>query len=65
MESPSRRSQLVTQVNRMARAVAAKQVMSSGMPLVGYANSIINDGPRFYSDISDRSSLNPSLEPSR
>ena len=35
------------------------------MPHAGHANSITNDGPRFYSNISDKSSPNPSLEPSR
>ena len=35
------------------------------MPHVGYADSIMNDGPEFYMDISSKSSPNPSLEPSR
>ena len=65
MESPSRRGQLVTRVDRTARAAAERQVRSSGIPHAGYADSVMNDGPRFHSDISDRSSPNPSLEPSR
>ena len=35
------------------------------MPHVGYSDSIMNDGPGFYSNISGKSSLNPSLMPSR
>ena len=46
-------------------AAAERWVRSSGMPHAGYADSVMNDGPRFHSDISDRSSLNPSLEPSK
>ena len=65
MESPSRRGQLVIRVDRIAWAAAERQVRSSGMPHVGYADSVTNDGPGFHSDISDRSSPNLSLEPSR
>ena len=32
---------------------------------VGHASSVTNDGPRFHSNISNKSSPNPSLEPSR
>ena len=56
--------QQVTQVGRMARATAERRVRSSRMPHVGYADSVTNDGPGFHSDISGKSSLNPSLEPS-
>ena len=35
------------------------------MPHAGYADSITNDGPGFHLDISDKSSSNPSLKPSR
>ena len=62
MESPSRRGQRVTRVDRTA---AERQVRSSVMPHVGYADSIMNDRSEFHLDISDRSSLNPSLEPLR
>ena len=65
MESPSRRGQQVTQVDRMAQAAVERWVRSSGRPHVGYADSITNDGPGFHSDISDKSFPNPSLEPSR
>ena len=46
-------------------AVAERWVRSSRMPHVGYAYSITNGGPRFHSNISSKSSPNPSLEPSR
>ena len=65
MESLSRRGQQVTQVDRMARAAVERWVRSSGRPLAGYVDSVMNDRPRFYSNISDKSSPNPSLEPSR
>ena len=65
MESPSRRGQQVAQVDRIAQATAERQVGSSRMPHVGDANSVMNDGPVFHSNISSKSSPNPSLEPSR
>ena len=57
--------QQVTQVDCMARATTVRWVRSSRMPHAGYADSVMNDGPRFHLDISDKSSPNPSLEPSR
>ena len=54
MGSPSRRDKRVTRVDWMARAAAERQVRSSGMLHVGYADSIMNDGPRFHLDISDK-----------
>ena len=57
--------QQVTQVDCMARATTVRWVRSSRMPHAGYANSIMNDGPGFHLDISDKSSLNLSLEPLR
>ena len=57
--------QRVTQVDRKARATTERWVRSSRMPHVGYADSIMNDGPRFHLDIFDKSSPNPSLKPSR
>ena len=33
------------------------------MPHVGYVDFVTNDGPGFHSNISSKSSLNPSLEP--
>ena len=39
-------------------------VRSSRMPHAGYADSIMNNGPRFHSNISGKSSPDPSLEPS-
>ena len=65
MESPSRRGQLVTRVDRTAWEAAERQVRSSGMPHAGYTDSVTNDGPGFHTDISDRSSPNLSLEPLR
>ena len=65
MESPSRRGWQVAQVDRTAQATAERWVRSRGMPYAGYANSVMNDGLGFYSDISDKSSSNPSLESSR
>ena len=49
----------------MAQVTAKRWVRSSRMPHVGYADSVKNDGPGFHSDIFGKSSLNPSLEPSR
>ena len=65
MESPSRRGQQVTQVDWTAQAIAKIWVGSSRMPYAGYADSVMNDGPEFHTNISGKSSPNPSLEPSR
>ena len=65
MESPSRRGWQVTQIERMAQAAAEGRVRSSKTPHAGYADSVMNDGPGFHPDISDKSSPNPSLQPSR
>ena len=46
-------------------AATERQVDSSGMSHVGHTNSIMNDEPGPHIDISGKSSLNPSLEPSR
>ena len=51
MESPSRRGQQVTQVDRTAWAAAERRVRSSGMPHEDYADPITNDGPGFHSDM--------------
>ena len=58
MESPSRRGQRVTQVDRMAWATVERWVRSNRMPHAGYAGSITNDGPGFHSDIAGKSSTN-------
>ena len=65
MESPSRRGQQVTQVDQTARAATERRVRSSKMPHASYADSVMNNGPGSHSNISGKSSLNPSLEPSR
>ena len=57
-ESPSRRGQRVTQVDRTARAAAERQVRSSRMPHAGYADSVTNDRPEFHSDIAGKISMN-------
>ena len=44
---------------------AERWVRSNRMPHAGYADSVMNDGPRFHTNISDKSSPNPSLKPSR
>ena len=43
----------------MAQANIERQVRSRGTPHVGHADSITNDEHGSWSDISDRSSLNP------
>ena len=65
MEYPSRRDQQVTQVDQMAWAAAERWVRSSGRPHGGYADSVMNDGPGFHTNISGKSFLNRSLESSR
>ena len=57
--------QRVTQVDRTTQVVAERWVRRSRMPHAGYADFVMNDEPRFHSDISGKGSLNPSLEPSR
>ena len=46
MESPPRRGPQVTQVDQTARAIAERWVGKNRMLHVGYANSIMNDGPK-------------------
>ena len=50
-----RRGQQVTQVDQTAWATVERWVRSSRMPHVGYADSVMNDGPRFHSNISGKS----------
>ena len=46
-------------------AFAERWVRGSRMPHAGYADSVTNDGPRVHSNISGKSSSNPSLVLSR
>ena len=55
----------VTQVGWMAQATIERQVGSNKMTHMGEADFVTNDGSGFHLNISYKSSLNPSLEPSR